>query len=131
MVSMITKIQLTYVEVRIFRHFIITVMKEGITVIPEYNADLRDIAETYFADRPFGYITLRKYSYSVDPLVYLETSKISNLVAFAVVATEGIKGSNVQIEKLFLQQPFKHFRSLKNAEKWVLEMVENSGFISK
>ena len=116
-------------EIDVFNNFVIAIMKEGITVKPEYNNDLINIANKYFPNKPFGYITYRKNSYSVDPMVYIETSKIKNLVAFAVVSVEGSPGlklTNVEIEKMFLKKPFKHFISLNNAKLWVNEMVEQN-----
>lgn len=68
-------------------------MNEGITVIPEYNDILISLANTYFPQRDFVYITHRKNSYSVDPTIYIETSKISNLRAFVVIAQQFEKES--------------------------------------
>lgn len=121
---MIETLTFEFGEIRIFKHFVIVVMKEGITVKPEYNDDLMDISKKYFSNRPFGYITYRKNSYSVDPMVYLKTSTIENLVAFAVVSTDGLKTSNLELEKRFLKKPFKHFENLDDAKDWVNSLIE-------
>lgn len=113
-------------EIRVFKNFVVVVMKEGITVIPKYNDDLVHISENYFKGRPFGYITYRKNSYSVDPMIYLKTSKIENLIAFAVVSDDGLKVSNLEIEKRFLTKPFRHFKNLDNAKDWVNKMIEDA-----
>ncbi|WP_240607714.1 hypothetical protein [Marixanthomonas spongiae] len=101
-------------------------MDEGITVSPEYNDYLLTISTKYYAQRNFGYITKRVNSYSVDPRVYFETSKIENLVAFAVVSSENLRISVTKIEKLFLKKPFRHFNSMKKAIQWVNAIVEKS-----
>jgi hypothetical protein len=110
-------------EIGVFKNFVIAIMKEGTTVKPEHNNDLTEIAKKYFSDRPFGYISYRKNSYAVDPMVYLQTSKINNLVAFAVVSEDGLKTANVELEKLFLKKPFKHFLKLDDAKDWINEIV--------
>lgn len=113
-------------EIRIFNSFVIVVMKEGITVKPEYNEDLVNISEKYFKDKPFAYITYRKNSYSVNPMVYLKTSEIENLVAFAVVCKDDLHKSNLELEKMFLKKPFKQFTNLDDAKNWVKELIKKS-----
>lgn len=121
---MIETLNFEFGEIRVFKHFVIVVMKEGITVKPEYNNDLLDISGKYFTDRPFGYITYRKNSYSVDPMVYLQTSNIENLIAFAVVTKDLVKISNLELEKRFLKKPFKHFENLDDAKNWVIDLIK-------
>ncbi len=113
-------------EINVFKNFVIAIMKEGTTVKPEYNQDLIKVAETYFQDRPFGYITFRRNSYAVDPMIYMKTSEIKNLAAFAIVSTDGLKISNVELEMRFLKKPFKHFHNLDDAKNWVNEKVAES-----
>lgn len=115
-------------EINVFRNFVIAIMKEGITVKPEHNDYLVEIANSYFKNRPFGYITYRKNSYAVDPMVYLKTSQIENLVAFAVVASDEQKLKNAEIEKLFLKKPLKIFSNLDEAKEWVNQLIENQDY---
>lgn len=113
-------------EIRVFKSFVVVVMKEGITVKPEYNDDLVNISDKYFKDKLFGYITYRKNSYAVNPMVYLETSEIENLVAFAVVSSNGLKSRNLEVEKIFFKKPLKHFNNLDDAKNWINEVIENT-----
>ena len=123
---MITEITYHFGTVRIYKTYLVFVMNEGITVKPEYNDILLNISTKYYRNQNFGYITHRINSYSVDPRVYFETSKIENLVAFAVVS--GSQNSNVlaDFEKIFLKKPFEQFHSLDEAIDWVNTIVENT-----
>ena len=98
-------------------------MKEGVTVKPEYNKELERIAETYFPNQPFAYITNRVHSYAVDPRVYLETSKIENLVAFAVVSKKPVNITNVEVEKIFLKKPLETFTDMDEAISWAQDII--------
>jgi len=111
--------------IELFDHYVITTMKEGITVIPRYNEELVDLANSHFAGRPFAYITNRKNSYAVDPSIYYKTSKIENLVAFAVVSKDAIAEKTVAVEKMFLNKPFQLFAEMKEAVAWASEVIEN------
>lgn len=110
-------------EIDVFNDFVIAIMKEGVTIIPEFNENLIDVSKIYFAGRPFGYITYRRNSYAVDPLVYLETSKIGNLVAFAVVYPTHQTINNVPLEKMFLKKPFRNFSNLDEAKTWIKGII--------
>jgi len=112
--------------IEIHEKYVVVIMKEGITVKPEYNADLIKIADNHFKGKLFGYITNRKNSYSVDPRIYFETLKIENLVAFAVVSKEESQKAFVNFEKEFLQKPFKLFKDLEDAKSWIEEMITSN-----
>ena len=115
--------QLDFCTIEIYDRYLITRMNEGITVTPEHNAVLVELAETYFKGVPFGYITHRINSYSVNPSVYVETSKIENLAAFAIVAGATSQISTIEIEKLFLSKPVKQFPLVEEAVAWVEDKV--------
>ncbi len=112
-----------FCDFTIFDNFLIAVMKEGTTVVPEHNEVLVDLANKYFKERPFAYITNRINSYAVDPKVFNETSKIENLVAFAVVSQQELGISNASFEKSFLKKPQKTFSKLIDAIAWCEEKV--------
>lgn len=117
-------ISLPFGKVSIFDEYIIAIMDEGVTLAPEHNEVLVSIANEYFENKLFGYITHRIHSYSVDPRIYIETSKIENLVAFAIVSQKEINLSNAQIEELFLQKPFKAFQKVDQAVDWVQTIIK-------
>ncbi len=121
-----TSIKYDFCEIDIFDNYIVVVMFEGINLTPEKNDVLLGIATKYFKNSNFGYITNRINSYSVDPSIYLETSKIENLVSFAIVSSKQISVSNSQIEKLFFKKPFKHFTLLEDAIDWTEKNVLNA-----
>ena len=105
------------------QNYMLMVMNEGITVDSAINAQLTALAADHFEERPFGYITHRKNSYSVDPNVYKETSKIKRLVAFAIVSDKDIRLTTAKVEKMFLDKPLKVFKELKAAVNWVENIV--------
>ena len=109
--------------VLLYENYLVSEINEGETVTIEHNLELVKLSESFYSDRPFGYITNRINSYAVDPKTYIETSKIENLVGFAVVAQEELMMSNTQIEKLFLKKPVEVFRNLENATVWIESII--------
>jgi len=108
----------------IYNNYVVTVMKEGVNVTPDYNDVLLEVTDTHFKNKPFVYITHRINSYSVDPKIYYKTSKIENLKGFAVVSSHYKAKVNAEIEKMFFNKPFETFSSLQEAFKWADDLVK-------
>ena len=110
-------------EVFIFDEFLVTQIREGIVITPEHNQDLRDIIDLHFLNKNVVYISNRYFSYAVDPLTYLGTSKIHNLLAIAIVAQDDIKKTNAELESLFYKKTFEIFPTLSEAMAWVQNVI--------
>ena len=113
-----------FCDMTIYDNYVVTVMKEGVNITPDYNAIMVELADTYFSDKPFVYITHRVNSYSVDPKIYYETAKIKNLRGFAVVSSNYQAKINAQIEQMFYNKPFEIFSDLDEALKWADKQVK-------
>ena len=109
--------------IEVYDDYVVSCINEGFHLTPDKNKILEDIANEYFYDKPFVYITHRKFSYSVDPAIYLQTSEIFNLAGFAVVAQVPLAKGNAEIEKLFLNKPFEIFTSLDEAKSWAKSIL--------
>ncbi|WP_417881825.1 hypothetical protein [Xanthomarina gelatinilytica] len=107
-------------------NYMVAVMNEGVTVNPEINSVLEELAVNHFQDKKFVYITHRVNSYSVDPNIYFKTSQIPNLVGFAVVLGRKIRLDNIALEKMFFSKPFKSFKSLNKAIEWANELCSKT-----
>lgn len=118
-----------FAKIAIHNRFMIVEINKGEHLTPQHHEVLEEVARIYFKDEPFIYITHRKNSYSVNPVIYKKTSQIKNLLGFAVVADVPLAKGNTEIEKLFLNKPFEIFQSLDNAISWaksILNTEENN-----
>ena len=116
----------SFCTMTLYDNYLIVVVNEGEHLIPSQNQILVDIAKIHYHNKPFVYITHRKHSYSVDPSIYLKTSKIPNLYGFAVVAEVPVSMANAQIEKLFLNKPFEIFTAIDDAINWAKDIISNA-----
>lgn len=119
------ELKFDFCDMRIYDNYMVTIMNEGVTITPDHNQILLNIVDTYYNDRKFVYITHRLHSYSVDPAIYFETSKIKNLAGFAVVSKDFKAKSNAEIEKLFLNKPFEVFNTVEEAIAWANSLLES------
>ncbi|WP_340198856.1 hypothetical protein [Ascidiimonas sp. W6] len=117
------KINLSFGAFELHEHHAVGIINEGVDLMSKENKDLINICQNYYASTPFGYISYRLNSYSVDPTVYIETGKLPNLVAIAVVISEPAQKLSATIEKIFFEKPFEYFNSLEEAQRWIHNIV--------
>ncbi|MFD0861398.1 STAS/SEC14 domain-containing protein [Sungkyunkwania multivorans] len=122
---MIKQYSLSFGKIKVFDDYIIAEIFEGINLDTALNEILLDICSAHFPKRPFGYISNRVNSYSVDPTVYKYTAKNSNLVAIAVVASGELKKLSANIEKLFFDREFEYFEEIDEAKEWIEHIIKS------
>ncbi|WP_037321194.1 hypothetical protein [Salegentibacter sp. Hel_I_6] len=120
---MITEnLELEFGQVRIFKNILIAELNEGLLFNTENNHKLLAIGKEVFQDRSYGYISLRKNSYAVDPLVYRDSARAKNLKAIAVVSDNGLIRLNAdKVERKFYKDPnsFEVFERIEEAINWI------------
>lgn len=126
---MIASFNFSFCRAEIYNDYILTIMKEGITVIPKYNDLLLMASEQYYKNKPFVYISNRVNSYSVNPKIHLEMSKIPNLIGFAVISNEPLQKLQARLEQSMFEKDFRLFESRKLAIEWKDSIIQN--YLSK
>lgn len=116
-------IETDFAKLNFYGQFVITEMNEGVDLDENHVDIMTRFAVDFYGDKPFGYISNRIHSYSVNPVIYFKISNIKNLAAFAVVSTRSIVSYNVKIEKAFMTKPYELFDTLDEAVNWVTQMV--------
>lgn len=109
--------------VQVFDNYMVAIFEEGVTMTLERAFQIIGISEIHFREKEFGYISLRKNSYAIDPTVYNYLREMENLKAFAIVSVKEIDMHNFKIEKMFYKKPMKFFIEFDNALKWVKRRV--------
>lgn len=113
-----------FVKLYFYEKFVVAEIKEGIDVNEEHVDVLIQTSLDFYGVKPFGYITNKVNSYSVNPVIFFKTSKIKNLVAFAAVSTNLLDRYNIQLERAFSTKPHELFDSIEEAVNWVTNAVE-------
>lgn len=111
--------QLEIGKVQVYENYMVSIFDEGATLTLERAYQIIGISEIHFRDKNFGFISLRKNSYAVDPTIYNYLKELENLKAFAIVSVKEIDMHNFKIEKLFYKKPMKFFIEYDNALKWI------------
>ena len=118
------RIELDFCTLHFFDGYVISYINEGEIVTFDKCSIITKTAVEFYGSSKFVYITNRVNSYSVDPSVYFEISKIKTLVGFAIVSKDYTAKSNAEIEKLFLNKPMAVFDVLEDAIAWAKSVLD-------
>jgi len=113
--------KLEFGKVSFLDNILIAELNEGILFDIPHNRELLKIGQETFNNQPYGYISNRTNSYSVNPMIHLESANVENLAAIAVVSTNTVVKQNTIIEKQFFRHSssFEVFETLEEAVVWI------------
>ena len=110
--------------IQVFENYIVAIFDEGATLTLERAYQIIGISEIHFRGKEFGYVSLRKNSYAIDPIVYTYVRELDNLKAFAIVSKKEIDMHNFKIEKMFYKKNMEFFIEYENALAWVKKRLK-------
>ena len=118
---------LTIGDFYFFKNIVIADVREGVHLELKNSQTFFEITNSFFKNKPFGYICNRINKYSVSPLEFANYSKeLINVKSFLAIACDSyFDKMNTQIEKHFLQKPFEASNNLEDAFFWTKNQVEN------
>ncbi len=111
-------------EFIVYENYIIGMINEGIVFGKKEHEVLLEICGEHYKNCPFGYISNRVYSYTIDPMIYINMSTHDNFIAIAVVCNNNRMVEQIsKIEKLFFDKHFAYFDNLNAAQEWISKLV--------
>ena len=110
--------------VQVYNDYMVSTFEEESTITLEKVYQIIGISEIHFRGKEFGYISLRKNSYAIDPITYTYLRGLENLRAFAIVSKKEIDMHNFKIEKLFYKKNMEFFIEFDNALVWVKKRLK-------
>ncbi len=121
---MIALYEFEFCHVEVYEDYVITVMKEGIIVTPEFITQMSFIAEKHFKNKVFVYISHRVNSYALNPTLYFEVNKLDNLIALAIVSKDPKQWNQSKIERTFVDRDLEQFDTLEEALEWKDKIIK-------
>ena len=70
--------QLDVGKVQVYENYMVALFDEGATLTLERMYQIIGISEIHFRNKNFGYISLRKHSFAVDPTIYTYLRQLEN-----------------------------------------------------
>ncbi|UOB17232.1 hypothetical protein [Abyssalbus ytuae] len=119
------KIDFEFGTLEIFNDYAIGEINEGIDFKCEQNEKIISVCKKYFKDRPFGYISNRTTSFSIDPSIYNQLrNNLKNLVAIAVIAKNPAQILSTNVEQIFFGKSLQHFSTMNDGVIWLKDKLD-------
>lgn len=114
-------LRLEFGSITFLDNILIAELNEGILFDIPHNKELLELGREHFNGKPYGYISNRINSYSVNPMIHLDSAKSPNLVAIAIVSDKEVVKQNTIIEKQFFRNKssFEVFDTIDEAIIWI------------
>jgi len=116
---------LGFTKIEIQEDYIKSTINKDHLVTPDHNKLLMEFVKKYFYNKPFVYISNRINIYSIDPTIYHEATKISNLIGVAVVSKNERQRKLTELESKFFDKKLKYFTNIKEALTWKNKILKN------
>ena len=116
--------KLDYCEIFVLENVIVKQIEEGQIISSNHIDELLQIIDKHFKDKPVVYLSNRTFSYSVDPLVYKEVSKIKNIIGIGIIVSGNQRVQNAFYEGKFYEKEFEVFRHFYEAMTWANSLLE-------
>jgi len=115
-------------SIYLFKNLVITEINEGEHVTVGNNLEqIAMIARFYGKDKPFGYISNRINSFSVEAIEYSKfTSLLNNMKIFASVIYHKNNILSIEMEKKFCEIPYETYDNLLESYKKIDTLITNS-----
>lgn len=110
-----------------FSDFVVAEFKQGAYVSFSDFKEIFDLSQEFFESQPYGFISNRVNSFSVNLLDILKhRQKVKHLKAYAIVTYNHNSKRMLAIEDYYFKFQRKRFNSFLDAARWVTAQVKSA-----
>ena len=117
------KISLDYVDYLFYDNYAVGVVKENVIIDYEKYLEITALFLEQFGDKPFAYISNRKYDYHLEASTFSKMSATPNLLGIAVLCYGPVDYRKSIFEKGFFDIPFLPFYTMEECEGFVQSLL--------
>ncbi|MFO7721187.1 MAG: hypothetical protein R6W85_12185 [Gillisia sp.] len=125
---LIETIELNFTTLKFYKDFVVSKIKEDVVVDKNNTEALVKACSGIYQGEKFIYISQRFNFYNVDPLIYVNLEKSTNLWGIAIVSNNISSLKMAFFEKNFAKFPFEIFTEFKESLTWAKELLSKEKF---
>ena len=119
-------IDLDFAKIEIYPKFLTSTIQEGVVFGIKHLEKINSVFQEHYPNQKFGYISNRKFDYSVDPICYLESDRFTHLTCIAIWCHNETNLNTTEIEKNFNKKPFEAFYTFEECKNWVEQILHSN-----
>lgn len=117
-------VDLDFTTLHFYDKYLISHIKDDVVLDEAKTQNLINLCQEYYKGSPYVYLSKRKGSYNVVPMVYLNLWENPELLGIGIICEEIIKCKMAEFEKNFSSVPFQIFYTMESAVHWVESLHE-------
>lgn len=125
---LIETIDLNFTTLNFYKNFVVSKIKEDVVLDKKNTEALVKACSEIYQGEKFIYISQRFNSYNVDPLIYVDLEKATNLWGIAIVSNKISALKMAFFEKSFANFPFEIFTEFEESLIWAKEILSKEKF---
>ncbi|MFN4763950.1 hypothetical protein ACKGJN_12555 [Gillisia sp. Q332] len=125
---LIETMELNFTTLKFYKDFVVSKIKEDVVLDKNNTEALVEACSGIYQGERFIYISQRFNSYNVDPLIYVDLEKATNLWGIAIVSTKASALKMAFFEKNFAKFPFEIFTEFEESLTWAKEILRKEKF---
>ena len=118
------KISLDFVDYLFYENYAIGVVKENVIIDYDKYIQIQNLFLDIFENKPFAYISNRKYDYQLDASTFSKMSATPYLKGIAVLCYDADRYRKSIFEKSFFDIPFLPFYTMEECEGFVKNLLK-------
>ena len=127
---LIETIELEFTTLTFYKNFVVSKIKEDVVLDKKNTEILVKACSKKYQGEKFVYISKRFNSYNVDPSIYVDLEKATNLWGIAIVSKDASALKMAFFEKNFAKFPFEIFTEFEEALIWAKKILSEEKFSS-
>ncbi len=121
-------VELEFTTLKFYKDYVVSKIKEDV-IINKTNTDaLVKTCSGIYQGEKFIYISQRFNSYNVDPTIYVDLEKSTNLWGIAIVSENVASLKMAIFEKNFAKFPFEIFTEFEESLSWARDILGKEKF---
>jgi len=116
-------ISLDFASLEFYDNYVIATINEGVVFDKHHFNIFNDLFEEQYPNQKYGYISMRKYDYTVNPTCYINANEFPNLIGMAVCCFSQLSHDIANFEKSFYKKPMEAFFSQEACVAWLEQLI--------
>jgi len=116
-----------FVTFELHEDYLIATVREGVVLEAKEAEKFHEVFDAHYSDRPFGYISNRKFDYTINPTYYKEVEKFDfDLVVVATLCYSEASYGMAKFAEKFFTWRHEAFYTLEECVLFINELLEKN-----
>ena len=116
-----------FVSFELYDDYLVATVREGVVLEAKEMKKFYEVFDAHYSGRPFGYISNRKFDYTINPTYYKEVEKFDfDLVGAATLCYSGASYDMAKFAEKFFNWEHEAFYTLEESISYIKDLLKKN-----